>query len=262
MDVRSDKIDPKKYGWGATRLEKTKNRRRINPIADFLENISFIDEKTGGDPTKADDYWFPDKVFRERWGRHLKPSEYNKLLFPEIFCQKDKNQASKFWHSHKLDNQFVIAFHFRRASDKIAKVYKLIKNYSKQKKIKCICLGSSLNQELPKINLKGSINLIDNYSKGVPLRTLYKIIFKCNLFIGGRGSFEHFFWLAQVPSINFIDKYALEKDQNAFGTWIPELWSQNRFKEIIRYEPANPKDIFNRLIRPYILEWLNENKEK
>jgi len=259
-DVQSDTVNPSNYGHGQTRLEKARNNKRVNPIYDFLENISFIDEKIGGDPTKAKDYWVPDKIFRKRWGEYLTPSEYQLTLFQEIFSNQDMNAAKNFWHSNLLDKKFVIAFHFRRASDKIMEMFRIINNDPIMKKfVQCLFLGSSLNQILPDIDSNACIDLTDNYSKGIPLRTLYRIVMKCQLYIGGRGSFEHFFWIARVPSINFIDEYALVQDQNAFGTWIPEFWSQNRFNEILHYETADPEDIYDRMVYPYFIEWKRGN---
>ena len=255
-DIRTDQVDIKNFGLGQTRLEKAADGKRENPIADFLENISFIDEKIGGDPTKAKDYWFPDKRFRKRWGGYPTPSVYSKTFFPEIFSPRDRTDAEEFWKDQRLKGKFAVAFHFRRGSDKIVQLYKIIQSDPRMKgSVQCICLGSSLNQTLPLIGSDHHIDLTDNYTKGIPLRTLYQIVMKCQLFVGGRGSFEHFFWIARVPSINFMDDHGLVQDQNTFGTWIPEFWSENKFKDIIRYENADPKDIYNRLINPYFTEW-------
>jgi len=255
-DVRTDRIDPKTYGLGATRLEQGPEGTVVNPTADILENVPFIDEKKGGDPTQADDYWIPDSVFRRRWGKYLTPSEYSELLFPDIFEEGDVKSASAFFEAHGLRDKFVIAFHFRRAADKIAELYDIINSdVDSRGHVKCLCLGSSRNQIVPAIDMSHAIDLTDNYAKGIPLRTLYQILMKCRLFIGGRGSLEHFCWLARVPSINFMDEHALGQDQNAFGTWIPEFWMQNRFTEVIHAETAVPLDVYERLIRPFYCEW-------
>lgn len=263
LDVQEEMVDPKNFGLGLTRLEKKANGGTINPIKDFLENISFIDEKIGSDPTKAKEYWIPDEPFRRKWGDYYTPKKYSNELFKDIFSHKDIEAANNFWKENKLQDKFVIVFHFRRAADKIAKVYHLIIKDSEMKKnVQCLLLGSNSNEILPVLDLSGQINLIDNYTKGISLRILYQIVMKSNLYIGGRGGFEYFFWLANVPSINFMDEYALNQDQITFKTWMPEFWSQNKFKEVVRYETADPKDIFDRMIKPYFKEWQKTHEKQ
>ncbi len=256
-DVRSDRIDRRNFGLGATRLEKGPGNSAVNPIADLLFNISFIDQKIGGDPSQARDYWIPDAAFRQRWGTYLSPQDYRRRLFPEIFTLSDRLAADDFWRQHDLAHRFVVVFHFRRQAQKIAHLYRILRDrLSGQGRLCCIFLGSSRNQILPELAYGEGIDLTDNYSKGVPLRILYQIVMRSQLFIGGRGSFEHFFWLAQVPSINFMDRHALGQDQAFFGTWVPEFWKQNRFPDLVT-EDDDPQDITHRLVLPYFEEWKN-----
>ena len=262
-DVRTDEVAPEQYGLGKTRLEKGYEGELVNPIKDFLENVSFVDEIIGGDPTDAKEYWCPDKHFLKKWGRHPLPSEYSREFFQEIFTAKDRQIACNFRQKNNLLDKFVMTFHFRRGADKIAKVYNLVLGDEQMRPVvKCLLLGSSRNEILPQFDTSGQFDLTDNYTKGITLRVLYQIVMKADLFVGGLGSFEHFFWLARVPSINFVSKEVYIRNQQFAGTWIPEFWSENRFNEKIFYETAKPEDIFVRMIKPYFLEWLaNRRKE-
>jgi hypothetical protein len=255
-DVRSDVVDPATYGLGLTRLEEMKDGAVVNPIRDFLENVSFIDELIGGDPSKADEYWYPDPPFRRRWGEHPTPGNYRAELFSDIFTDDDSRAADEFWIRYSLSKEFVVAFHFRRASDKIAEIFRLLStDRDIRPHFRGILMGSSRNEIIPEIDATHQIDLFDNYTKGVPLRVLLQIMMRCGLYIGGRGSFEQFSWIAGVPSINLIDRDCYELHSRLYGCWIPEFWSENRFTERVFYEDANPRQICEEMIKPYFLEW-------
>ena len=259
-NVSTDKQDPNQFGLGLTRFEKSKSDKLVNPIADLLENVNFIDEKVGGDPTNAKEYWHPDIEFQNKWGSSLPPKEYVREIFDDIFNEEDQIQANQFYNDNDLDSKFVIAFHLRRGSDKILKIAQnLLTDPTINSNIKCLFLGSSRNENLPEFKNLNQIDLTDNYEKNISLRTLYKIVMKSQLFIGGRGSFEHIFWLAQVPSINLMDKQGYEGNNAQFGTWMPEFWEENKFKEQIFYETADLNHIINNMIKPYINLWNKEN---
>jgi hypothetical protein len=256
-DVRSDVVDPSTYGLGLTRLEQTTGGAVVNPIRDFLENVSFIDELVGGDPTLADEYWYPDPPFRRRWGEHPTPTRYRADLFAEVFTADDARAAGDFWDQNSLWGKFVVAFHFRRAADKIAEVFRILSSDPEMRPhLRCILMGSSRNEHLPEIETTNRIDLFDNYTKGVPLRILLQIMMRCGLYIGGRGSFEQFSWIAGVPSINLIDRECYELHNRLYGCWIPEFWSENRFTDRVFFETADPRRICDSMIKPYFIEWL------
>ncbi|NDV20233.1 hypothetical protein GO013_12510 [Pseudodesulfovibrio sp. JC047] len=264
--VYTDNIDqapcPERFGYAQTRVERNADGGLINPIADFLANVSFIDEHRGGVPYKQGEYWFPDNAFRRVWGPYLSPDAWADALFPEIFISEDVQSAQKWREQNNLLDRFVVALHLRRNADLVTALYqRMVDDPAVAPWVTALILGSTRNQYIPELEGGHTVSLVDNYTQGVPLRTLYQIVMQSQLFVGGRGSFEHFFFIARVPSINFIDREGFRKNNRRFGTWMDSFWEQNHFSERIFAEDADVDSIYQRLVRPYILSWI-EHKER
>ena len=253
-DTRLNKFKETSY-WPSLHF-KISSGKEIVPIKDFLSNIPYLKKIIPGDIwDNGYDCWHAPHIAKRLKGSFFKPSEY-KECFNEIFSNEDISFADFFFREKNLDKFFLITLHFRSSAEKIKQLYSLISQDEQMYSHSRFLLLGNLEH-----NVKGDpthlIDLRNNYEKGINIRQLLAVAKKSNLYLGGRGGFDLFFWLAQVPTLNIFDlqgKGELEK------MWPSFLWEQNYFKELYWQDSFNSEKVFSKTIRPYFQNWLQEQK--
>lgn len=253
-DPRCNKFKTTSY-WKPLYFETTSGQE-IVPIKDFLQNLSYIEKVISGDIwDNGYDCWFAPHVAQRLRGAFFKPSEYRDVM-SDLFSEEDMSFAERFFKKYDLQDHFVITLHFRTSVERVGQLYDLIsKDDQMGRHIRFLLLGitqhdpqKSQNED-PRI-----IDLRDNYEKGINIRQLLATARKSHLYLGGRGGFDLFFWLARVPTINIFDlqgKGELEK------MWPDSLWKENRFNKLYWGDSFDAKQVFQETIRPYFEDWLN-----
>lgn len=250
--------NPETLSYDTARHMTDAHGKRINFRREYLETFSFIDELRGADPKRVSaEYWHPAEVAR-RAGGLADPAEYRELL-EELFTEQDKTFASRFWVEHGLDKRFVIAIHFRRSSAVLYRLYQAILGCGVMgDRVRVLAMGSTEHEKIPALDETKTISLVDSYQQGIGLRPLLAIGRKANLFLGGRGGFEHFFWYAQVPSINFFDAVGFQEIEKGF--WNPALWKENPVAEsLLHVDKADVVRVFETMILPQFHNWQMRN---
>lgn len=245
-------------GWKPIKLQLP-NGEKINPLKDFLSSSPHIDEIRPGDVwDDGYDYWFPPLV-AHRFGGYYSPRQYQDLML-EIFTQDDIEYAESFWERHRLESSFVVALHFRTSIECVYDLYERVQSYKQmQDHLRFLLLGSTSHEEIPIDRIRSDDRLIDltnNYSKGITIRRLLAICKRADLFLGGRGGFDLFFWLAMVPTINIFDLQGRGELQKL---WPRFLWEENYFPKLFWNDSFDGEAIFREYIEPYFRKWLDKN---
>lgn len=249
----NDKPNPLKMSFGSVRKYTSKDGTKIDPILEWFQNIYNIDEIESVNKTefKRKLSFYPHAV-----GAFLKyknPEFVNKYYFKKKFNDISFNlPASKVnleLLELKKNGYKIISVHLRRNINKIIELVKKIDE--QQRNVHFIILGSTEHDPLPNLpDLKSSTSLVDSYKKNIGTLELLAIARNSDLYIGGRGGFECFFWLSEIPSINIFDDYGyFEKD---CLMWPKMLWKNNEIKGPFSvHSPPNVLvDCFNK--------WLNK----
>ena len=253
--------NPKKYSIDTTRCMSDNDGKRINARREILECLPFIEEIQGHDfrKSKPGHYWHPTKIATTH-GWQANPTWFTENIVPHLYDKTKKSNADKFWKENNLNDKFVICMHFRRSLKELVELYKtIVESEEMGDDVRVIMMGSTEHEIIP-TKLQKSLSVVDSYKKGLGLMDVLSIGIKSSLFLGGRGGFEIFFWLAKVPSLNIFDGPGW-RDLHR-GLWWPEsYWEENTFKDgPILWKNVNPKQELEEKILPLYRKWKKDRK--
>jgi hypothetical protein len=251
-DVQIEKGKPENYSWGKTRHYTGLGDQLNNPIKEWLDNFSFIKLKFGCDVTlEKGEYWIPEFV-QKKFGGYLIPEEFNNQLIKRYLGKNrvSVEKAKQFIKTNGLENKFIVGIHFRRQSEKIYELYQMM--LKKYPNIYFIAMGSTEHEIIPELKER-TISLIDSYKIGLDVNDVFNIGRHMNLYIGGRGGFELFYWLCEIPSINFFDEIGMLEIERKW--WDKNLWEKNKISELF-----NEFSELDRIDKEYIESLIKENE--
>ncbi|MUK29467.1 hypothetical protein GNP44_05035 [Aliivibrio fischeri] len=246
--------DPSNFSWGKTRHYSSSEGEKNNPISEWLKALNCVDEFIGCniDQSERGIRVYPES-FHKIFGGYWTPRQFNENVNSRVFGahQTRKNKILLQFIHDIYDNETpIVALHLRRNSPKIIELARLIQK--KVPKVKFLLLGSSEHQTLPDTSdLLHKISLIDSYSKGLDTLDLLSLTRKVDLFIGGRGGFELFHWLAEVPSVCFFDEMGMKEVKQLW--WHRSLWENNRINQLYQTD-SNISEIWEHISRESILK--------
>ncbi|ARR49850.1 hypothetical protein ETN89_09930 [Photobacterium damselae subsp. damselae] len=231
--------NPDAFSWGTTRKYKNANGENSNPIREWIQAFYDVDEFIGCDINKIEgaDKFYPPQIGSMEG--YSSPQYFNKKYLSPFFNKLELSESASCILSEinelKNDGKKIIAIHLRRNSDTVIEFAKYINNLDDR--LHFIVLGSSEHQSIPDISsMLNKTVLIDSYSKGINTLELLRITRESDLFIGGRGGFELFHWLSEIPSINFFDPHGLI--EVASYIWPQSLWKDNIINELFTRETS------------------------
>jgi len=234
--------NPVNFSWGSTRKYASLSGEMNNPIREWVNCFYVFDEAIGCDIDKIENVtrFYPPQLGVKQ-GYSL-PNEYNEKYLESFFQNFSLRNKAFDIYSELSDirdrGSKIICLHLRRNANKVLD----FANHLQHSGIKChfILLGSSEHQSIPDISgLINTTNLIDSYSKGLNTIELLKITRQSDLFIGGRGGFELFHWLSEVPSINFFDPHGMIEVSSYL--WPESLWKENIINKLFNEKSENNK---------------------
>jgi len=243
---KDEKGNPQGFSAGKSRKFSTADGKKVNAIKEYLETFSFIDELRGTPNILQGpgELWLSSDV-PVFMGGHPTPQEYREAVFDELFSNEDIQRCEEFYKKHNLHEKFVVCLHFRRNADKVYTMYKLLN--SRCKDVVFILMGSTEHEEIPEIEGDNVISVLDSYQKGLYLRDIFQIGIHADLYIGGRGGFEIFFWNSGIPCANFFDEDG--RKEIIRGAWAKYLWKHNIIPELFN-EHSNEEEIFKKHVLP------------
>lgn len=229
--------NPEMFSVLQTRLFTDGTGKRINPQQEYLENCQFIDFLEGKDAYihyTDPGYWWTKGVIEQ--SRDFTPQIYRKWVFNDIFIPEDEQRARDFLSTIDIRGRKLVGLHLRRNADKIAEIYEALSKSHDD--LLFLAFGSTEHENIPDILSRDNVvSLVNSYEKGIGLRTLFQIGMKLDLYIGGRGGFEAFFWIAGVPSLNIFDDDGLY--EYFWGLWPASMWQENSIKRIYHTADLN-----------------------
>lgn len=224
---------PDAFSWGITRKYATSTGNMANPIREWIDLFYDVDDAYGCELglVEANYSLYPPKIGAIKG--FMNPREFNRnyLLkkLPVLEISNDAERVKRHLDELKDRGKKIVTLHLRRNSDRVLQLATMLQ--SKSNDYHFIILGSSEHQLIPDCSiLKNKTSLVDSYSLGINTLELFRITSESDLFIGGRGGFELFHWLAEVPSINFFDNDGyLEVDS---FLWPKSLWETNKINKL------------------------------
>lgn len=229
--------NPGGFSWGSTRKYTSSEGLKSNPIKEWIEKFYIVDEAVGCniDQLVGVTRFYPPQLGAVKG--YCCPEEYNRKYLVEIFSKLDVSSGAAINYDEisnlKKSGVRIISLHLRRNADLVLAFAVFLQKCG----VDChfILLGSSEHQAIPSFNeLISKTILIDSYSKNIDTIQLLNITRLSDLFIGGRGGFELFHWLSEVPSVNFFDKHGFI--EVASYLWPKKLWESNLIDELFSEE--------------------------
>lgn len=224
--------DPSNFSWGKTRHYTTIDGGKANPITEWLDALCCTNSNVGCCiDVERGIRVYPESVHKLFSG-YWRPEKFNKLVNQKVFETHSKSisQVLLQYEAELFGDEVpVVALHLRRNASKIMAMAEEIQQHIPN--VRFALLGSSEHQDLPSIDgLNDVVSLIDSYTKGLGTLDVLYLSRKSNLFIGGRGGFELFHWLSEVPSICFFDEMGLQEVRQLW--WHPSLWEDNKINKL------------------------------
>jgi hypothetical protein len=227
---RDDKCtaNPEGFSWGKTRHYTTKDGTASNPITEWLNSLGAADDVIG---CNIDDKTYGVRVYPESFhkffGGYWSPKLFNSRINKKVF-EHHNSQLSAPYEQYRSkiygEQHNVVVLHLRRNVNKILSCAKKIQDAYPNTLF--VILGSTEHQQIPDYSImKNHVSLVDSYQLGLNTLDVLSLTKRANLFIGGRGGFELFHWLSEVPTVCFFDAMGMQEIKQLW--WDKQLWENN-----------------------------------